>query len=390
MSFWSQRFNDHGLWVSVAETRRLINSLEIPEDDRNGQELLAYFGQVIELLELRRSETPSERITQRMLDQAAAAVNSWNSELANVESTAWPIQNALSGADIVQDSFASWPPLKPSRYLAGIQAAADSFVSKVGDAMERVTQLRAESEENLNGLITAQSALEQRLEEERDRLSTLISELKIAFDEASQDLLDTQKSAFDAQMDGWVERDAAREGQAEALTEELRAHEETARSTVHATTAAVVATDYGKYARNKTVAAWVCDIAGAVVGAAGVAAILFHLFTLDGNADGNVGLSITRLAASLGTLGIAALIGRRGAQHHREARAAKRTDLALRRVAPFIANLPLEERQRIVLDLTERVFIRGDLDTLEPAVEKSISSRLRGSRNTSKGTPAGS
>ena len=79
-------------------------------------------------------------------------------------------------------------------------------------------------------------------------------------------------------------------------------------------------------------------------------------------ADANIGLSLTRLAASLGALGVAALLGRRGAQHHREARAAKRTDLALRKVGPFIADLPEDEQQLIVEEFTDRVFIRGELD----------------------------
>lgn len=67
----------------------------------------------------------------------------------------------------------------------------------------------------------------------------------------------------------------------------------------------------------------------------------------------------------MGTLGIAALVAHRGHDHHKEARAAKRTDLAIRRVGPFTANLPEDARQFIVEEVTDRIFIRGELDEAE-------------------------
>ncbi|NKX94131.1 hypothetical protein HF995_12770 [Sanguibacter hominis ATCC BAA-789] len=126
---------------------------------------------------------------------------------------------------------------------------------------------------------------------------------------------------------------------------------------------------------DKTIAAWVCDIAAALIGAAGLAVIVFHLLSLDPESDANIGLSLTRLAVSLGTLGVAGLLGHRGQQHHLEARAAKRTDLALRQVLPFTANLDEDDRRAIVREFTDRVFIRGDIDT--PKTPRTLPSLRR-------------
>lgn len=105
----------------------------------------------------------------------------------------------------------------------------------------------------------------------------------------------------------------------------------------------------------------------------------------DAGADGDVGLSLTRLAASLGTLGIAALVAHRGNDHHREARAAKRTDLALRRVGPFTSNLSADIRERIVVETTDRIFVRGELDeggaAADAASGPSLWDRIQVSRN---------
>lgn len=100
---------------------------------------------------------------------------------------------------------------------------------------------------------------------------------------------------------------------------------------MHATTALAVATDYGKYARNKSISAWVNDIVATFIGLVGVAAIVYHLiFNSQGNSD-VIGVSFTRFAVSVAALGLAALIGRRASQHHREARReADRTGVATR------------------------------------------------------------
>ena len=73
---------------------------------------------------------------------------------------------------------------------------------------------------------------------------------------------------------------------------------------------------------------------------------------------------------SLGTIGLATILGKRARQHHLESRAAKRTELALRQVGPFTANLPEEERQRVVREFTQRVFIDGNIDS-EPSAPRA-------------------
>jgi hypothetical protein len=60
------------------------------------------------------------------------------------------------------------------------------------------------------------------------------------------------------------------------------------------------------------------------------------------------------------------LIGKRGNQHHREARAAKRTDLAIRQVGPFVSNLPEDEQKLVIAEITDRIFIKGELDRPSP------------------------
>jgi len=366
MALWIDRYNAHALWSRVGEARALINSLALNPDDRAEQDALAYIGMVIELLERRRKETEPGEVEPSMLEETGAAVADWVGYLQMVRDETWTAQQVVPYADAVVRSLAHWPPLKPAQYLSGIHASVESFNRKIGDALDRVSEQIQSTNAALETLQTEQGSLEASIASEKQRISEAIADFKTTSTAAIDSLIEEQRSR-------WSDAEAAYRERADDLLAKLTAHEEAARKTVHATTALVVATDYGRYARNKTWAAWICDIAAALVGAAGVGAILFHLFTIDPDADSNIGLSLTRLAASLGALGVAALLGRRGAQHHREARAAKRTDLALRRVGPFIADLPKEEQELIVLDVTDRVFIRGELDSVPDGAEPGSS-----------------
>lgn len=354
----------------MTDVRAVVNAIKLDPSDAAEQDALAYIGMAIELLERRREETEPGEVVPTMLDSTNSAVGDWDSYLEMVRDGDWQAQQVIPYTDAVIATLAHWPPLKPARYLSGIQTSVESFGGKVARALVAVTGDIDAAKAAVITLGDQQRTLQASIDTEKQRISEAIAEFKTTSVATVEEIIEEQQRAF-------ADADAGDRARADALIKKLEDSEEAARKTVHATTALVVATDYGRYARNKTWAAWICDIGAALVGAAGVGAILYHLFTIDPEADSNIGLSLTRLAASLGALGVAALLGRRGAQHHREARAAKRTDLALRRVGPFIADLSKDEQDLIVLDVTERVFIRGDLDSARAAVPEGQSLQER-------------
>lgn len=362
MTIWTERYETHAAWSEVARARATINDLRIDPGDGPSNEALVYVGAVIELLERRHTESDPLEVTPAMLAVVHSQVSSWNQHLDQASAEAIALSEVVGATDSVIDSLASWPPLKPAKYLSGIQSSIDSFATKSSAALEGVADRVESLGDRLDALQEEESNVTASVETERQRISEAIATFSTDSKTTVTSALEAQEIAIRERLDQWTHEDISHRAAAQETLDQLKRHEDTARKTVHATTAWTVATDYGKYARNKAVSAWLCDIAAAIVGAAGVGAILWHLFTMDASADANIGLSLTRLAASLGALGVAALLGRRGAQHHRESRAAKRTDLALRKVGPFIADLPEDEQQLIIEEFTDRVFIRGELD----------------------------
>ncbi|WP_062389918.1 hypothetical protein [Demequina iriomotensis] len=373
MGIAEQQFDTHGLWGLVVSARAALNQIHPDPADSDQQAALAYAGQVLEHLEERKARTEKFLVTSQMLDNVVSPVDTWRGWLDQVVAGGRPMVSTNPYSAAVISALATWPPLRPKHFYAGLNAAMESYENKVGASLNSVSDHVAHLEGQIDDVKQQRSALSAEIDAEEARFRLAIDE----FNASAQTALDAWKTSMEkARKDVEVEwlsaLDIADASAKEAL-ESLRDSAEKAGKTVHAITARVVAQDYGRYARNKTVSAWLYDIAAFAVGAAGVVALIWHLAQYDLDADSNVGLQLMRIAVSGGALGLATIIGRRGAQQHREARAAKRTDLALTLLGPFTANLSDTRQREIVDEVTRRVFIDGDLD---PVRERDGLSRI--------------
>lgn len=358
---WQERFNASSAWQHLEQARVHMNASTLPEDPSE-QDALDYAGWVLVHIETRREDSDAHEITPSMLSNLASATASFATYIENVNTGSYTWATVVPQADAVMDSLASWPPLKISRYMSGINSALESFQTKASGAVEDVREKSQTLTSELQAVAERQNDVKALVESERQRISEAVAQFTTTSAEAVTLLREDQEERLAALAQRWESNEEAANARADATVNRLGVLEEQAKNVVHAATSRIVATDYGKYARNKTIAAWICDITAALIGGAGVVFIGIHLLSIEPEADANIGLSLTRIAVSLGTLGIAGLLGHRGQQHHLEARAAKRTDLALRQVLPFTANLEEAEQRRIVREFTDRVFIKGDID----------------------------
>lgn len=378
MSSWEDRFSEHELWTKVTTLQDQLSEVEVPEDS-GSRDSLEYMIAVAELVAARRHGTPAIQITENMLAGAAQATQAVIEQLTNWRDESINDTQMDNTAQGLVQALATWPPVTAEQHERAESAGVEKIAEMTASALEAVARRRDDLAGKLSDLESDQGILEEKVNEQvqatKSAVSTFETEAKEALDEAAGN---------------WDAERKQQRSYAEKRLETLRELEKEARDLVHAATGSAVATDYGEYATNKNRAAWVCDIAAAIIGAAGVIALLVHLYSAEAGADGGVGLSLTRLAASLGTLGIAALVAHRGHDHHKEARAAKRTDLAIRRVGPFTANLPPDVRERITLDVTDRIFIRGELDEVgaEEASQRSLVERIHQMRSQNTEPPA--
>lgn len=380
MSSWEDRFQNHALWAKLTDLESKIRDSELPDGEEPDRESVAYMVGAAQAAKSRREDTEPLFVTQAMLDGVSSSVDQLISYIDYWVSGQYNRSQVDAQTEALLNALGSWPPPNPAQL-------AEAHIGTIQHVTDTTSQLLAELgaerdslEQSLTALEQKSVAVDTKLGDQDDVLDAAVSTFKIDSGEATA-----------VAVNAWDTEREKQKAAAEERLDSLANLEKQAKGLVHEATGAVVATDYGKYARNKTVAAWICDVAAALLGAAGVGAVLYHLFTLTAGADGDVGLSLTRFGASVGTLGVAYLVARRGGQHHSEARAAKRTDLALRRVGPFVENLPASVREEITLRITNRVFIRGELDDPKEAEEddRSLLSFLVKARKAEESTNPG-
>lgn len=348
MHSWLASFDDHDLWAKIGALREKAS--EVITDTPSDADSLEYVIALVDMIDNRREKTDPLLVTPSMLQDVANGIDQLSSTIDNWTSGAYTYGQVDSAVQAVITTFAAWPAPSPTAVATIFTANARRLGEVTDGVIEEVEQRRAELEEEVASLKSDLDALKKTAEEQQGELNNAI----VGFVKSYGETIDTATQE-------WAKAREEQEAAGGAILETLETKEKEARDLVSAATGSVVATDYQKYAQNKAFAGWVCDVGAALLGAAGAGALLFHLFSAQAASDGDVGLSLTRLAASIGTLGVAALVAKRGSEHHREARAAKRTDLAVRQVRPFIETLPEDIREKVILEVTERVFIRGEL-----------------------------
>ena len=266
---WDERFKSSGVWQHVEQARSHMDASTMPTE-RSEQDALAYVGMVLELLEERRNKSDAREISPAMLNNLGASVSTLANHVEWVNSGSYQWSQITPHADTVLDTLASWPPMKIAHYLSGLSSATDAFQNKAAQAIEELSTRETNASMALNELQSKQEALSEAIGTEKQRITEAIATFTTEAAEAVGEVRNSQDQKLSALITRWeVENGNARQEAAQTL-DQLHDLEEQARNVVHATTSHIVATDYGRYARNKTIAAWVCDVAAALVGAAGL------------------------------------------------------------------------------------------------------------------------
>ena len=117
-----------------------------------------------------------------------------------------------------------------------------------------------------------------------------------------------------------------------------------------------LSTEYDSYAKREKRTAIVYDMVAILLSVSGAAIAFISSF-------------------KVGTFTASGFVFRRGTFHHREAKAAMRTALSLSQYRAFTANLPDDVKDRIEIDIAERVFSKGEIDHTEDRLVDVFSRR---------------
>lgn len=372
-SIWETRFQAHGLWSVLEQVRGQID--ELPTSiGGDGADSLSRIQWLVELLDAHRGNEDVRAYTPTMLANvqnplAANVQVNLAQYVADPEANQTFLRTAADQVDSVLDQMGAWPPLpaKGAAIAAG-QAAA---------AYEKSTKAALASlSEGRDGAIAAVADLKATVAEQSAAITAALAEfatdsktaLGSKLDETAQAHLDRVASTI-AQIE--LHQSAAAEN-ADALDR----MDQEGRRVLESLANRAVAKDYRQAALNKSVAGWVWDLLGVLVGGAPLVLLLIHFFQVDGAEATTQSLWLARIGISIAAVGLATLCFHRGSVNHAESRRAKRADLRLSTVHPFIANADEDFKSAIVEGMAERIYLHGKLDDDAGDPDPSILEKL--------------
>lgn len=382
MGMWDERAG----WVSAAEhTARLSGLLDNLPDPETQEQAghLERLRQIVAALEARLDGQPSLVADATLsglttsLGQVIAQVDAAraNEDLAH-------LANAMTPSDAVVNGLGAWPapaaPDSPSakKAAAGLRKDAEAMVAALKQRVDALQEaLNASQRADAERVQKADAALEEltdkidaeaaRVTEQSARLDKLLTDTTSAAADAetsrgqqATDALAKHEQDVQAKIAEIDERattaQQADQERAAQVLKTLGDLEDQAKKVVASTASRVIAGDYGEWAEEQRNSAkmWNALAVGAALCAFAFAVIVAAAW----NEDAGWHSVAYKIGGTLTLLVLAGYAGTRATEHRREERLAKRTQLSLDALDPFLATFEPAEKRDIKDRLVDQFF----------------------------------
>ncbi len=395
MSRWDERFERHPALPMVREATTLVEGFH-PEGPES-LESVARLKKVVSLVLSVADRVDAELVTSQMLDEVYSAATNLTAQLRAFEQNAdaGHLENANANADLLLDAITRWPIPHTAEDLDGLRDRATSFRASVGQLLrridgevdqvgQRVQELRAtleaigeQAETQIESIREAGQARMEQANQRVSELGTTVENQKARLDQAIA-TFQQQFSDAEAQRSQRFEttakeqraevtqfvQDLQERGEgglgefiekAEETLEELRRKEEEARTLAVALGAIGVSGGHGQYAQEQKKSAdfWRWVSVGSLLLLVGLAAAI--LVTLP---DSGIQWEryVAKLLISGPLIALAGYSATQSAKHRRAERGARKVDLDLAALEPYLALFPPEKRDEIKEKIGMKVF----------------------------------
>lgn len=264
-------------------------------------------------------------------------------------------------------------PVMSTEQLKEMTVLTQRYQSGIGQALGQAKKASRDAQTELQKVVSAKEAALVTLSQQMEDLKDSIADGKadVSAQAARLDTaLTTNNTAFNTKVTEWqdsldTDRKEAKAAAAKQLTlseEEAKEHvrnlenlEEQSRKLTEATARNSISTEYGVHAQqqNTTATVWsVCAVGLAVGG-------LIALFLMiEGIANITPAEAIWKTSVSALTIAIATYMGREAAGHRKDARDAKRMQLDLNALEPFLANMDEDTAHDLREQFARQIFSR--------------------------------
>lgn len=382
MGIWDERQTYKAVFDQTDRLSRLLEEVPAPATQEQA-DWLDRLRQCLAALESRRTG-PASLAGDGVLNQVTSALGQVissadtaraNEDLAHLQPTMQYAENVLAvlgGWPVPQSGEAAAAQAAAEGYrrdaealLACLKEKTDSLEAAVNAATQADAQRVQQADAALEGLSDRIEQESARVTEQSTRLDTLLTQTTAQAAEAEQaraqhasEALAKHEQDVQTKIAEIEQRAAAAQQADQAKAAEVLASladlEKQAKNVVASTAKRVIAGDYGEWAEQQRVSAWWWN--GAAVAAA-LAAFGFALVVaVAWHNDTNWHAVAYKIAGSVTLLALAGYAGGQATEHRREERLAKRTQLSLDALDPFLANFEPNEQRTIKDRLVDQFF----------------------------------
>lgn len=364
-------YRNHSAWTTLDSLTEMLD-----DSSSLNSGMRAFILYLVKDLSTRKNSTKHYYVGPSQLDELNRCIQNIITSLSNYENN--PVgyeQHLISSVQNAYSLLATNWPANNGRTIAGIaEHTAEQVIQRTQEQLDQVDEAASEIYNAQNRIIALKDDYESSIgtwkASHDETLKTYVDDFESTkdniLDEKRTEMADAVKEARDStkkMKDDCAETIEAATSEAtqtmEGFLNEANKILEDLKSTSNAIASKVIADDYGKYARHKTVSGWIYDFIAFAFSLAGIYLVWWFLDTHQGDL---ASAEIYKLAVAVATFTIAGFLFRRGTAQHKEAKVAKRTQLTLAQYRPFIANLDTGAKEEITFNIAERVFIKGEID----------------------------
>lgn len=304
-------------------------------------------------------------------------IRSWTEELAKAIGE-WPSRSTLPSSDVRE--ITSRFRRSAGQQLRGLSKDFSKIEEQVGEVQSRVEQRATEINEIQANLDSRVTELQGTIEQQRGRLDESIERHQEQFSEAQErrieefrkELSGLEESSLkarteaDRQLKGIVENTRS---QVDELMQEMRVLRTKAEDTAGVIGATGTSSGYRKEADSqKKIANWLRTSA-VLFGLLAAGLAVWAIIHAQQNPGASFSIVLTKAVGALIFGGIAGYLATQSGHHRTREEQARRRQLDLIALPPFIAALPEEEKEEITHQVANRIFVNSE--PLSPASPKA-------------------
>lgn len=358
MPLSADQLKAHVVWGTLetaqAKTRDALKVADVSEANLIGQ-IFEALTEVDRLRHVPAWKFDDDAEVLRQFDaQLQALVNSLDQAIADPEIS---VRSALAARlDAIALLLKGAPTaVVLTGHLAHINKQMALFNEAVSEVVDSARTADAGAQAALDRLESSYQSLTSNVASQLVRVEEVIGRLDEEFEEKAASWTAEVKGRLDQFEADATSADAERSLRGEEALDRIAELEAGSRRLVDSLARKTVSNEYAQYARLQGIAGSAWSLFAVVV-AVGGAYLLFR--ALENFTELSVAESIFKATLSTAILGTAAFMGREAAGHRREARDAKRAQLDLNALEPFLARLDEPDAEALRKEFAQRLFGR--------------------------------